>query len=330
MIYNVAIDITNYCNFDCIHCLRDKLSPRMHMDPEMLEFIIKEISGVGIGDVCLTGGETALHPELERVFGIIAHHGIRFSLVSNGFLFKEKIYPLLTGKTKKYLTGICFSLDGATAASHDMIRRKGSFKKVLSSIDACVKKNIPVSVKSIVHRENRNDIVDIAHLCASRGVRSLGYVLLTSTPLLMSRNLMPTPEEYMEVIKYITGRIMPSFSMNINIEGYADPDYMVPFCNPAHGISFDHHGNLIFCCNLSHPTNGNRPNTLGKELIGNIKEIGIEEGILRHYRKLAWFMDKVMYLYRERKEPVNCTTCFRLFGKLKWMESDESANHRYS
>ncbi len=329
MIYNVAIDITNYCNFDCIHCLRDKVAPRTHMDPETLECIIREISSVGIGDVCLTGGEPALHPELARVFDIIADHGIRFSLVSNGFLFKEKIFPLFTKKIRKYLTGACFSLDGATAASHDMIRMKGSFKKVLSSIDACVKKNIPVSVKSIVHRENRNDIVDVAHLCTSRGVGNLGYVLLTPTPLLVSRNLLPTPEEYMEVIKYITGRIMPSFSMSINIEGYADPDYKVPFCNPAHGISFDHLGNFIFCCNLSHPTNGDSPNVFGKEYLGNIGEIGIEEGILRHYRKLAWFMDKVMRSDPKKDWPVNCTKCFRLFGKLKWMESNERANHRY-
>jgi MoaA/NifB/PqqE/SkfB family radical SAM enzyme len=329
MIYNVAIDITNHCNFDCIHCLRDKLAPRTHMDPGMLEFIIRGISSVGIRDICLTGGEPALHPELKRVFDIIADHGIRFSLVSNGFLFKEKISPLFTKKIKRYLTGACFSLDGATAASHDMIRKQGSFKKVLRSIDACVKVGIPVSVKSIVHRENRNEIVEVAHLCTSRGVRSLGYVLLTPTPLLVSKDLLPTDEEYKELIRYITGRIMPSFSMTINIEGYATPDYRVPFCNPAHGISFDHEGNFIFCCNLSHPTNGDRPNALGKEFLGNIKEIGIEEGILRHYRMLAWFMDRVMKSNRESEQAVNCTACFRLFGKLTWMNVNECAHHRH-
>ena len=105
--------------------------------------------------------------------------------------------------------------------------------------------------------------------------------------------------------------------MVINIEGFADPDYKVPFCNPAEGLSVDHDGNLIFCCNLSHPTAGDRPNSFGREFLGNIKEIGIEEGILRHYQTFAWFMDKVMSSHRERAQLVNCTNCFRLFDKLK-------------
>ena len=133
----------------------------------------------------------------------------------------------------------------------------------------------------------------------------------------------------MEITRYITGRIIPSFAMVINIEGFADPDYKVPFCNPAEGLSVDHDGNLIFCCNLSHPTAGDRPNSFGREFLGNIKEIGIEEGILRHYQTFAWFMDKVMSSHRERAQLVNCTTCFRLFDKLNWMKIDESTDHRH-
>jgi MoaA/NifB/PqqE/SkfB family radical SAM enzyme len=317
MIHNAAIDITNHCNFECVHCLRDKKSPRMHMDLDVFTSICDGISSVGIQNVCLTGGEAALYPKLNHAFEIIADHGIFFSMVTNGFLFEEKIRPLLKLKIKKYFTGICFSLDGATSASHDMIRRKGSFDKVINAIDACVKEEIPVSVKSIVHRENRNEMVDLAHLCASKGVQSLGYVLLTPTPRLLSRNLMPTSEEYMTTIKYIRGRVMPSFSMNINIEGYADPDYRLSFCNPAYGISFDHLGNFIFCCNLSHPTNGDHPNVLGRECLGNIGEIGIEEGILRHYRTLAWFMDQVVHSDIQKDGPVNCTKCYRLFRKTE-------------
>ncbi|MCX5855649.1 MAG: radical SAM protein [Deltaproteobacteria bacterium] len=329
MIYNIAIDITNHCNFDCVHCLRDKVAPRAHMSPELLDLVLREMSSVGIMNVCLTGGEPALHPQLNSVCDLLVDYGVRFSLVSNGFLFEDKILPLFDARLRNHLAGVCFSLDGATSASHDMIRKEGSFDRVISSIEACVKEKIPVSVKSIVHKENREEIVEVAHLCASIGVGSLGYVLLTPTPLLVSKNLIPTAEEYTEIIRYITGRIMPSFSLNISIEGFAHPDYRVPFCNPAHGISFDHLGNFIFCCNLSHPTNGDNPNVFGKEYLGNIGEIGIEEGILRHYRTLAWFMDKIMRLDVKKDWPVNCTKCFRLFGKMKWMEADESADNRY-
>lgn len=329
MIYNTAIDITNYCNFDCTHCLRDKVEHRAHMRPDLFELIIKEISSVGIMTVCLTGGEPALHPELKCLIELLLKYKVQFSLVTNAFLFEDKILPLFNMDVRKYLTGVCFSLDGSTAASHDMIRKAGSFDKVIRSINACVKEKIHVSVKSIVHTENRKDIVDVAHLCATLGVGTLGFVLLTPTPRLISNNLMPSAERYMEVIRFITGKIMPSFAMTINLEGYAHPDYRVPFCNPAHGISFDHLGNFIFCCNLSHPTNGDSSSVFGKEYLGNIEEIGIEEGILRHYQTMAWFMDQVMHSDHEKDWPVNCTKCLRLFGKLNWMKVDESTDNRY-
>jgi len=328
MIYNAAIDITNHCNFDCIHCLRDKKSPRMHMDPDLMASILDAISSVGIGNVCLTGGEPALYPELSRVFDIIADHGIAFSLVSNAFLFEERIRPVLSPKARRFLTGICFSLDGATAECHDMIRMKGSFDKVIRAIEVCVNEEIPVSVKSIVHRGNMNGIVDVAYLCASKGVANLGYVLLTPTPLLVSRNLMPAAEDDVKIVRYVKGRLTPSFSMEIGVEGYADPDYRVSFCNPAQGISVDHLGNLIFCCNLSHPTNGGIPDVMGRECLGNIAEIGIEEGILRHYRTMAWFMDGVIHSDPRKGRPVNCTECFRRFGKLAWMDAYEGPDHR--
>ena len=298
------------------------------MEADLMASILDAISSVGIGNVCLTGGEPALYPGLSRVFDLIADHGMGFSLVSNAFLFEEKIRPLLTARIKPHLVGICFSLDGANVESHDMIRMKGSFERVIKAIEVCAAENIPVSVKSIVHRKNMSGIVDVAHLCSAKGVANLGYVLLTPTPRLVAGNLMPSAEDYENIIRHIKGRLTPSFAMDIGVEGYADPEYRVSFCNPAQGIALDHLGNFIFCCNLSHPTNGDRPDILGWECLGNIGDIGIEEGILRHYRMMAWFMDKAIRADPRKGGPVNCTECFRLFGKLAWMDEHEGPHDR--
>lgn len=298
------------------------------MEADLMASILDAISSVGIGNVCLTGGEPALYPGLGRVFDLIADHGMGFSLVSNAFLFEEKIRPLLTSRIKPHLAGICFSLDGANAKSHDMIRMRGSFERVINAIEFCAAEKIPVSVKSIIHRKNMSGIVDVAHLCAAKGVANLGYVLLTPTPLLVAGNLMPSAEDYENIIRHIKGRLTPSFAMDIVIEGYADPEYRISFCNPAQGIALDHLGNFIFCCNLSHPTNGDRPDVPGWECLGNIGDIGIEEGILRHYRMMAWFMDKVIRADPRNGGPVNCTECFRLFGKLAWMDENEGPHDR--
>jgi len=329
MINSIAIDITTNCNLKCLHCIRDKLAPRKHMDLKLLEHILKDIALVGIREACLTGGEVALHPEIAEIFSLFEKYRTVFSLVSNGFVFEEKILPLFSKATKQILTGVCFSLDGATSTSHDMIRGLGSYDKVISSINSCVKENIPVSVKSIMHRKNMDEIVETAFLCASLGVRNLGFIVLTPSPSLISNNLMPLPREYLTAIKYIKGTVQPSFSMEIGIEGYSDSERKVSFCNPARGISMDHEGNLIFCCNLSHPTADNRPDNLGREFLGNIREIGIEEGILRHYRLLGWFMEKVIHAGPGNSGRSTCVDCLHLFEKMDWIKSYETPYNRY-
>jgi len=298
------------------------------MPLELLKFVLGEISSVGINEACLTGGEPALHPDLEEIFDLFAKYKIRFNLVSNGFIFTDKILPLFKPKIRKYLTGVCFSLDGSTADSHDLIRGKGSYEQVISSITSCVKEGIIVFVKSILHSENIDEITDTAFLCSSLGVANLSFIVLTPAPHFISSGLMPSPKEYGEAIKFIKGRIQPSFSMVIDIEGYADPDFKIPFCNPVRGMSIDHEGNLIFCCNLSHPTAEDKPDALGKESLGNIKEIGIEEGIIRQYRLFGWFAEKIININLERPS-MTCTDCLQLFGKMDWIKSYESPYNRY-
>ena len=140
---------------------------------------------------------------------------------------------------------------------------------------------------------------------------------------------MPSHMEYLEVIRYIKGRMLPAFSIKIDIEGYSDPDFQVSFCNPARGISIDHEGNLIFCCNLSHPTADDRPDKFGKEFLGNIEEIGIEEGVLRHYRLLGWFMGEVINSDQTKNSGSDCANCLQRFGKMEWIKNYETPNNRH-
>lgn len=330
MINTVAIDITNHCNFDCLHCIRDRLSPRAHISLELLDFILKETSSVGKREISFTGGEIALHPELKEIFKLLLRHRLLFNFVTNGYLFKDNILPLLNSRVKKHLSGICFSLDGATPETHDFIRREGSFERVIESIKRCIKEGINVSVKSIIYRKNMKEVADIAMLCASLGVRDLGFIVLTPSPGMLDAGLMPSPDEYQDIVRYIQNSIIPSFSIQINIEGYGGDERMFRFCNPAYGLSIDHEGNLIFCCNLSHPTANSRPDRFGKELLGNIREIGIQEGIIRHYRLLAWFMEKTMKSPIFKEPPGGtCTACYYLFNKMDWIKEYETPYNRY-
>jgi len=89
MINSISIDITNHCNFDCIHCLRDKLAPKVHMELDLLEYILQQVSSLGIFQSCLTGGEATLHPRLGDVFDLHVKYGVEFNIVSNGVCLRK-------------------------------------------------------------------------------------------------------------------------------------------------------------------------------------------------------------------------------------------------
>ena len=44
----VAIGITNVCNLDCIHCLRNKVEPKFSISPDLFKKIIVQIAELGI------------------------------------------------------------------------------------------------------------------------------------------------------------------------------------------------------------------------------------------------------------------------------------------
>ncbi len=319
MLSSVGIDITNYCNLDCVHCLRDKVAPRKHMSLDTLKRILTETSHIGIRNSAITGGEIALHPQLKEVFEMHAEMKIPFNFVSNGIYFHEKILPLLTDKIKKFLTVVCFSLDGATEESHGALRGSGNFEAVIKSIQTCVRMGLPVSVKSVVHKKNLQEVEDIAFLCASLGVANLGYIYPTPTQRMLQANLMPSNKEWVKVSNTIKRKIMSLYAMAIGIEGASETTVKATFCNPARSLEFDHEGNMIFCCNLSNPTAGDKLNTLGKEFIANIHETDIKEAVLLHYERLGWFMERINKVNGDEGPSIGrCSDCFKLFGKAPW------------
>ena len=304
--------------------------PRRHLNLNIIKILLKKISNIGIRSVCFTGGEPALHPQLDKIIDLLCEYKRNFNLVSNGYFFIEKILPLLDAKARKLFTGVCFSLDGAGPASHDLIRGKGSYDLVIRSIKAARNKSIAVSVKTILHKQNLNELFETAYLCASAGVAELGYIVLTPSPGLLKSGLIPSPEEISEAITYVKDKLMPSFRMKINIEGYSSGKLRMSLCNPAYGLSLDHLGNFIFCCNLSHPSAGNAPDKMGKEYLGNIMTDDLDDIIYRHYKLLAWFTEQMMNKKSGSlaAHSGNCLDCYNLFDKMKWMKKNDSPYNR--
>lgn len=318
----LSIEPTNLCNRNCLHCLRNKADELESIPLETVDNILSQAKLLGMKRVGLTGGEVAIYPHLEGLVRMIVDYGFNFNMVTNGFMFKDRILPLLLEpKIRKRLDGVCFSLDGATAETHDALRGRGSFKEVMEAATLCRLKEIRVSLKSAITNFNKDEITELALLGATLGVEEQGFLSLYPTPTLIKKRIIPSPDELNRIVHWIMGSLARTVRTRIHIEGYSSEGVIFSCSNILHGINIDYQGNLILCCNLSHVTEDGKPTTFGDELLADLKEVSLREGIIRHFKAVARLMEaRLRDMEKLSGLTYNpCYWCFKHFGKLDWL-----------
>lgn len=154
-LFEAQIEMTNRCNLNCVHCLRDK-----NINNELTINEIKKnlniLVNINCNRVIFTGGEPLLR---EDIFDII-RYAIKKRFIT--FLFTNGIN--ITSENIKYFTdsnlfNIQISLFGITAMTHDSITQKeGSFKKTMQAIYLLKKYNVHFLVVVMVMNLNFHEI----------------------------------------------------------------------------------------------------------------------------------------------------------------------------
>jgi MoaA/NifB/PqqE/SkfB family radical SAM enzyme len=81
--------VTRKCNLNCGYCNEhEKASPPV--DTALLLRYVDHLAGLGTTIVTFTGGETLLHPELNKVIARVVSHGMMSTLTTNGLLLTSE------------------------------------------------------------------------------------------------------------------------------------------------------------------------------------------------------------------------------------------------
>jgi MoaA/NifB/PqqE/SkfB family radical SAM enzyme len=320
----LLLEVTTSCNFSCLHCGREKAVPRRQMGLPLFRRLLHEGRQLGIRSVSLTGGEPLLWSHLAESFELCTRAEVSLGMVTNGWLFEERLWPLLRERDAcASPVELCFSLDGADAPTHDEFRQcSGSFDRVKRALASCRRIGVRTSIKCCLWQRNLDQLLDIAALGRQMGA-SVGFVFLTPTPTLIARDIIPEPAAYEETFRLLVEKVIPLFA-NVQIEGLGSDGTPVPLCNPFWTLpNIDPDGNLSFCCNLSnaHVPNGAQP---GSDHLGSLAEISLDEGIRRHLRRLEEFVAGQIQP-RHSKWQLSCAACLKRFGKLDWLDATDSA-----
>lgn len=325
-----TIDIVNFCNLSCRHCLVEKSAKPVFMEKETFADLAAQLRRLGFRYAGITGsGEISLHPQLEELFQDLSENSIDFELLTNGHLFRERLFPLLRSpQVRKRIRLVGFSLDSAQEEKHDRNRADGSFRRVMEAIGMCRLLGIPCYVKTAVTNDNKGELRDILVLTSGLGVLSQSFLFIQPTRRLIEEGLLPAPEEIYGLFQQLVR--WQSIYPRLKIEAF-QPSNDLFTCNAFFKFGVDEEGNFLFCNNLSNV--GTYPHRYkGRECLGNIREAPLTDLIVRHLQ----FLPEVLQWRFERKERIKqaplslCNWCFFQFGKLDWLkEYPDSPWSRY-
>ncbi|MFA5325922.1 MAG: TIGR04133 family radical SAM/SPASM protein [Bacteroidales bacterium] len=175
-------ECTIRCNLNCLHCGSDCKKESSIKDMPLEDFLsaldtVKVIPKNLI--VVMTGGEPLLRNDIELCGKEIRKRGIKWGIVSNGYLYnKEKHISLLNSG----LGALTISLDGLEQ-SHNWLRNNNkSFSKVDEAIGLAVSSSrLNFDVVTCVNQRNFPELTKIYNYLVNKGVKS--WRLFTIVPI---------------------------------------------------------------------------------------------------------------------------------------------------
>ncbi len=166
---NVFLHVLTRCNLRCRHCyINPEQHGRKRLPLDRIErWLAVFASRSPSANLVLLGGEPTLHPDLPRVVRCARRLGFAsVTIDTNGYLFND----ILDHVTPAEVDVFSFSLDGATAATNDRIRGRGSYDICLSGIRRARAKGFQSSLIYTVSRANLEELSAMGPLLAELDV----------------------------------------------------------------------------------------------------------------------------------------------------------------
>lgn len=207
--YEVALDITNECNYRCLHCYNASgensvISDTMS-DDQFLE-LIEDICQMKPYNVCFCGGEPMMRLEiLLKSADLLASSGINsISMVSNGYFIDEQTAKELYAHN---IGRVQISLDGSNNKTCGMLRRNNiAFDKAINAIRELKKYNFDeINVAFCPTAFNIGELKAVSEICQNMGIRQIRVQPLMSMGRATSNkdSILPTREQYLELLRII-------------------------------------------------------------------------------------------------------------------------------
>lgn len=150
--------LTERCNLSCNHCIRGPHNKKDIKKDDYFKIIANSKKLFHNVDIVLTGGEPTIHPDFKEILTNTLHEiDGNVIVTSNG---TTSFYEQLNDFNHYTNLHIQFSIDG-NEKTNDSIRGHGTFKKIMSAMDALLAANMKIWVSTVVTPENIDSINEL-------------------------------------------------------------------------------------------------------------------------------------------------------------------------
>ncbi|HEV2121298.1 MAG TPA: radical SAM protein [Chloroflexota bacterium] len=173
--------ITEKCQLRCQHCyMGERLDRERRMSPDHVQGLLRYLKTVhGQYKVYILGGEPTTHPDLPAILDVCREAGFQVVVTSNG-LIPERVWPHLTTSR---IQSLSFSMDGASTSTHEHMRGRGTYRRLIDSIERAVSAGFQTRAIFTVTTENQHEVEDAIELGERFGLDMMSFHYFTPTGL---------------------------------------------------------------------------------------------------------------------------------------------------
>lgn len=141
--YKVLLQITEQCNFRCLHCFVDSTVKGAEMPLDfIMEKVIPNFVKSNVAKVTLTGGEPLSHPDVNSIISSLCDVGISVGICTNASLLDDDFLNFVVSCQNVHFN---VSLDGLYFESHGKFRGNLSrevYETIINNIEKLGSKNL--------------------------------------------------------------------------------------------------------------------------------------------------------------------------------------------
>jgi MoaA/NifB/PqqE/SkfB family radical SAM enzyme len=185
--YHLILAPTHACNLRCKHCYLPDHAAQLLPEEVALRLVDEwgditlEERGAFRGIFHVKGGEPFVVPYLGKIMDrLVALQSLRLMLTTNGTFTSTKVLESLRA-CNEGLSGhvtVIVSLDGSSAATHDVLRGSGQFAVTITFLRALQNLRIHTHLNCVLHTENTHEVPSLIKLAKDLGVEQINFLPL--------------------------------------------------------------------------------------------------------------------------------------------------------